>query len=92
MVVEHSHVLSLDEIKALRFRCKKCKAATSFRLNETINFPMTCPGCRETLHSEHIDGGDQDVLGGFPRVLKALMERQKERHYEVLLEIGAPEK
>ena len=88
MMIEHRYVLSLDEIKALRFRCKKCHAATSFPLDESINFPPTCPNCRETLFDTLRDSGESALLQTLPRVLKGLVKTKQSG--EVLLEIDVP--
>ena len=90
MVVEHNFVLSLDEIKAIRFRCRKCGACTSFKLNESVNFPVVCPGCRMTLYDTTLDTGDSGLLQAVVSVLKSLIEEKKP--YQLLLEINAPEK
>ena len=91
MVVEHIYVLSLDEIKAIRFRCPKCRASASFRLTETVNFPASCPECRSTLYNRALDTGDEGVVHSLPMALKAIMELQsKNKSFEILLEIDAP--
>lgn len=89
MVVEHNYVLSLDEIKAVRFRCRKCHASTSFRLNETISFPVTCPGCKARLYDNTLDTGDTGLVESLPRVIKSLIELQKKEKagFEMLLEM-----
>jgi hypothetical protein len=46
MTREHILVLGLDEIQGIRLQCDLCNGAISFRLNETINIPQVCPGCR----------------------------------------------
>ena len=91
MVVEHSYVLSLDEIKAVRFRCPKCRTSMSCRMNETVTFPAVCLCCRETLYDNRLDAGDSGLVHSLPRVLKDLMELQgKKKTFELLLEIDAP--
>ena len=91
MVVEHHYVLSLDEIKAVRFRCSKCRTSLTCRVNETITFPPICPCCREMLYDSTLDRGDSGLVHALPRVLKDLLELQaKKKGFEILLEIDAP--
>lgn len=91
MVVEHSYVLSLDEIKAIRFRCPKCQASTSFQLDESITFPTVCPGCRATLYDKTLDIGHGGTIHALPRTIKGLLKLQeREKSFEMLLEIDAP--
>jgi hypothetical protein len=49
MTREHRLVLSLDEIQAVRWTCPQCKAAITFRLEETIRLPDQCPACNDPL-------------------------------------------
>ena len=88
MVVEHRYVLSLDEIKAIRFRCAKCEAATSFRIDETVQFPIQCPGCKALLYDATMDTGDSGLLHSLPRIIKRLISRGSDTS-EILLEIEA---
>jgi len=91
MVVEHNYVLSLDEIKAIRFRCPECRASTSFRLDESITFPTVCPGCGATLYDKTLDTGDGGLIHSLPRTIKDLLRLQeRKKSFEVLLEIDAP--
>ena len=91
MVVEHSYLVSLDEITALRFRCPGCQASTSFRLNESITFPANCPGCKATLYDKTLDTGDYGEVHALPKVLKSLRDLQaRKKSFEMLLEINAP--
>ena len=89
MVVEHCYVLSLDEIKALRFRCCNCGASTSFQMSQTVNFPVQCPGCREILYDSTLDRGDSGELHALPRILKQLIARRNQPS-EILLEVHIP--
>lgn len=89
--MEYTCVFSLDEIKAIRFRCQKCRASTCFQLNESITFPAICSGCRTTLYDSTRDTGDGELLHAFPNVLKSLVGLQgRKKSFEILLEIDAP--
>lgn len=98
MVVEHNYVLSLDEIKAVRFRCLHCRTSLSCRVNETITFPAVCPCCLKTLYDSALDTGDSGTIHALPRVLKDLLDLQAKKQkngkettgFEILLEIDAP--
>lgn len=51
MTREHRLVLSLDEIRAVRWQCK-CGSAVSFQLDQTIRLPQICPACDAPLASQ----------------------------------------
>ena len=47
MTRETRLILSLDEIHGVRWQCKKCGAAISYGLDQTIRLPQACHSCHE---------------------------------------------
>lgn len=51
MTREHRLILTLDEIHAVRWVCRKCHVAVSYRLDQSIQLPPKCPACQHELGS-----------------------------------------
>src|SRR4051812_37534104 len=47
MTRENRLILTLDDIRALRWTCGVCGASVSFALDRTIRLPRQCPACHE---------------------------------------------
>jgi hypothetical protein len=72
MTREHRLVLSLDEIKAVRWHCPKCKAAITYALNESIRLPDQCPACLDPLMGPIEEA--TKAARAFIQTLKAVMQ------------------
>jgi hypothetical protein len=45
MTSVHLVVVEPSDIRGLRVECRKCQAAVSLRLDQTIRLPQSCPSC-----------------------------------------------
>ena len=45
MTAEHVTILEPTDLRALRVACRKCRAAITVQLNETVSVPPKCPLC-----------------------------------------------
>lgn len=54
MTKKHTLTLSIEEIKTLELRCKKCAGAIFLPLGYSVREFIKCPGCDAVL----IDSGD----------------------------------
>jgi rubrerythrin len=53
MTREDRWIVSLDEIRAIRWDCPACQVMTAFALNQTIRRPVTCPICHAEAINPH---------------------------------------
>lgn len=89
MTIEHRLIVDLREVRALRVECTRCHAAVSFRLDESISVPMSCPGCRtawiDAFRPETV------VIDEVVSAIKTLLRLTTEKPPCVLrLEVDAP--
>jgi hypothetical protein len=85
MTREDRWIVSLDEIRALRWECPGCHVALSFALDQTIRLPSSCPSCgADALDPSHPDAR---TAADFIRALKSL--RQEPRTGTLRLEFLA---
>jgi hypothetical protein len=75
MTREDRWIVSLDEIRAIRWECGKCHVALSFALNQTISLPGACPSC----NADALDPSIQEhrAYGEFVKALKVVIEHQR---------------
>lgn len=52
MTRDHRLIVTLDEIRALRWTCGTCGASITFPLDRTIRWPDRCPACHEDAPSD----------------------------------------
>ena len=79
MTREDRYIVGLEDILSLRWQCTKCKTAVSFPLNETIQLPEICPGCR-TLALEPNVRPEHRVFTAFVDALRAVVQLQQQQH------------
>jgi hypothetical protein len=75
MTREDRWIVSLDEIRALRWECPRCQVAVSFSINQTINWPAVCPGCGHSAFEDLIP--HHKPYAEFARLLKAVIQSQQ---------------
>jgi hypothetical protein len=82
MTREDRWIVSLDEIRALRWECVACHVAIAFALDQTIRLPLTCPGCG----ADGIVSGSPDdrAAADFVRALKAVLQAKTRLRLEFL--------
>lgn len=76
MTREDRWLVSLDEIRAIRWECGKCHLAMTFAIDQTVKFPEFCPGCndlaiRPDVYTEH------RAYGSFVDALKTVLKNQR---------------
>jgi hypothetical protein len=72
MTREDRWIVSLDEIRALRWECPACSVALVFALNQTIRLPVACPSCNADMLDPN--GPAQQAAADFVRALKTLIQ------------------
>ena len=77
MTREDRWIVSLDEIRAIRWECPKCHMAISYTLTETIRLAETCPSCGEKLLDTFVRPRDR-AYGEFVATLKSIVPIQRE--------------
>lgn len=78
MTREDRWIVSLDEIRAIRWECARCHAAITFALDQTINLTGNCPGCG----ADGLDVNyqpDHRTFTNFIAALKGLIAYQRQQ-------------
>lgn len=87
MTREDRWIVSLDEVRALRWECPACHVALSFALDQTIRLPATCPSCHADAFELHTP--EHAAATEFVRALKALFHQPAPRSGILRLEFLA---
>lgn len=74
MTVNDHLTMDLSDIRGIRFECRQCGAAISFRTREVFAIPHDCPGCRTSWLFPNTP--DVQKLETFTRLLKMLAAEQ----------------
>lgn len=71
MTREERWIVSLDEIRAIRWECPNCHVAMSYAMDETVKLPANCPSCNTDLLDTFRRPSDQ-VYTTFVQALKSI--------------------
>jgi len=88
MMAEKRFLAGIDDLRAIEFTCKKCKAGTTRILNEERNFvPTQCSNCNQPWM---INGGvlEQAIRALF-KAVRTIRELQNEAIFQLKIEITA---
>lgn len=85
MTREHRLILSLDEIHAVRWVCTQCHVALSYRLDESITLPSTCPSCQHPLGEGA--AADYHRLEAFVAALKPALRASQSKAIAATLQL-----
>lgn len=88
MTREDRLIVSLDEIRALRWTCTTCHLAMAFALDQPIRLPVTCPGCGADAVDPTLPA--HQVYADFVRTVKVLRHRHDTTLQLELLAESAP--
>jgi hypothetical protein len=89
MTQERRLVLSLDEIKVIRWECAACHTVVSYGLGQDIVAPERCPNCA-TLWAPLQPRGVQAPINQFLTALRQLMPpgaQDPQPPYQIKIEI-----
>lgn len=76
MTREDRWIVSLDEIRAIRWECPKCSVAMSFAINQTVRLPAACPSCNaDAFDTDHRP--EHRSYTEFVKALKAVVQSQQ---------------
>ena len=77
MTRENRIIFDLDDIRALRWQCDHCGAATSYPIDQTISFPQSCPACdRDGVRGQ--PNAQTTAFRDFANALKTVVRLQRE--------------
>lgn len=74
MTREDRHIVSLDEISAVRWRCPNCSVEVSYKLDGNVSIPGKCPACNADPDLT------KDNPNEFVKSLKTLLASQQGKH------------
>lgn len=90
MTFEHKLIVSLEEIKAIVFRCNECKASTCFVPDAFVSLPQNCPN-GHVWRVESPTGQLRSVVGTF---IVSVVELRKPIYeklgFKIFLEFDQP--
>jgi hypothetical protein len=76
MTREERWIVSLDEIRAIRWECPQCHLAMSYAMDETVKLPASCPSCHRDL-LDTFTRQDDHAYEAFVRALKVIRSQQQ---------------
>jgi hypothetical protein len=70
MTSESVWLIDLQDIRAIRLTCQRCRSTLSLNLTETVRVPHACPNCNEdwVLFNDHMN--TPDMADALARALK----------------------
>ena len=97
MTRENRMILTLDEIRGVRWTCAKCGTATLFTFEKPVRLPHECPGCGAVFRDRGLQPRDDayevfvDALGDAHRLALAVKAMQAKLSGNLALEIDSRE-
>ena len=97
MTREQRLILSLDEIRGVRWTCVACGTSTSFTLESVVRLPGECPSCNAVFRDRGLQPRDTsfevfvEALRDAHRLARAVRDVQAKLPGVLALEFDTPD-